>query len=149
MNNRCESKFVCVLCRICQLIVAMQSESFGLRDVNLHSKAIVDMKWSGDGGRLGTISHDKTVKISQLDDNGSAKCIHTIPCNNVELNVLCWHPSDSTKFAVVGEDKAVEFWDVRGQWMYYNANECFYSSVSILELSKFICYSFKVCREDR
>ena len=81
---------------------------------NLHSKAVNYLQWNSDGNYLGSVSiPEKTVKISQLDSKSmNAKVLHTVPCSNVPAAV-CWHPTDPIRFAICGDDKTVDIWDVR------------------------------------
>jgi WD40 repeat protein len=91
-------------------------ENYTVKDLNTHSKSVVDLQWNNEGNYLGTVSHDKTVKIGQLDTSGSTKTIHAIPHNHTDISLIGWNPNDSSKFALAGEDKSIELWDVRGEY---------------------------------
>jgi hypothetical protein len=42
-----------------------------------HAKNVIEMKWSTDGVYLGTASFDKSVKIAQVESNGSTRVVQT------------------------------------------------------------------------
>ena len=39
--------------------------------------------------------------------------IQTIP-RAVNITQACWHPSENSLVSLLGDDKAVEIWDIRG-----------------------------------
>lgn len=83
-----------------------------IRDAGLLTvKSLSDIRWNCDGTFIGCVCNDKSVKIGQLEVTGIIRSIHSVPCNNSVVQV-CWHPSDASRFAVIGTDKAVELWDV-------------------------------------
>lgn len=82
------------------------------KDINFHSKAIVDVRWSYDGLYLASSSHDRTVRVSQLDSSGSLKSLQVIPTTPPRSGVV-WNPAESSRFLISGEDKFVDLWDVR------------------------------------
>lgn len=47
------------------------------KDINFHSKVLLDIDWNVDGQYLGSSSYDKTVKIGQLEQSGNVKVIQT------------------------------------------------------------------------
>jgi WD40 repeat protein len=84
-----------------------------IKDLNLHNKGVKSCRWSGDGRYLGTSSTaEKNTKISQLEPSGTIKSIQTIP-NSQGIYQVVWNPTDSQHFALTGQDKFVEMWDVR------------------------------------
>jgi len=85
---------------------------------NLHDKHISDCRWSSDGIYLGTISKDKTAKITQIDNQGLCRIIHSPPITNEKdktANIFIWNPIDSKRFGIAGDSKTIELWDVRSQ----------------------------------
>ena len=57
-----------------------------------------------------------SILLGQLDTHGNMKTFQTISRSGV-INQLCWHPSDKGTLGLVGENKYVEIWDVRGKGM--------------------------------
>ena len=47
------------------------------KDINFHSKVLLDIDWNCDGQYLGSSSYDKTVKIGQLETSGNVKVVQT------------------------------------------------------------------------
>ena len=90
-----------------------------LKDIkNLHDKVITDCRWSSDGIYLGTISKDKTAKITQIDNQGLCRIIHSPPISNEKdklASIFLWNPIDSKRFCIAGDGKTIELWDVRSQ----------------------------------
>jgi WD40 repeat protein len=84
-----------------------------VREANVHSKIAGDVKWNSTGSYLASTSFDKTTKLGQLDTHGNLKTFQTIARSGI-VNQLCWHPTEKTTLGLVGEDKFVEIWDVRG-----------------------------------
>jgi THO complex subunit 3 len=85
---------------------------------NLHDKHISDCRWSSDGIYLGTVSKDKTAKITQIDNQGLCRIIHSPPITNEKdktANIFIWNPIDSKRFGIAGDSKTIELWDVRSQ----------------------------------
>jgi COMPASS component SWD3 len=95
-------------------MMSQEYSSYSLKDcVGIHSKPVVDLRWNFDGRFLASASNDKTVKINQLESSGSLTNIQTI---STLANQLCWNP-EGTALVVVGEDKLVEIWDIRSNYM--------------------------------
>ena len=86
--------------------------TYSVREFALHSKPISDLKWNCDGNLLGAAGSDKFVKIHILDSAGSLKLLQSIPCFYTP-NALYWHPFNSSRFAVISDEKSIEIWDVR------------------------------------
>jgi len=83
-------------------------------ELGYHSGAIYDVQWNCDGTYLASACADKTVKIAALDKSGSARLVQT--CSGMTSpRQVCWHPSESSTFAIAGEDKIVELWEVHDQ----------------------------------
>lgn len=78
----------------------------------LHTRPLTDLKWNRDGDFLASVSKDKTTKVSALKPDGSLKLVHTVPSSHMPAK-LSWHPLLPICFAVCGEDKNVDIWDVR------------------------------------
>jgi THO complex subunit 3 len=78
----------------------------------LHTKSISDVKWNVDGDYLATTSKDFTTKVSALKQDGTLKLVHTVPSSLTPIK-MAWHPSSQGVFAVAGDDKNVDIWDVR------------------------------------
>jgi WD40 repeat protein len=98
---------------------------------------VIELKWSPDGTYLGSSSFDKSVKIAQLESSGSARvvqtgtficvhdfmagklwsdiCVRVVPVS-APISQICWHPTDSNRFLIAGDDKSIELWDVRGMF---------------------------------
>jgi WD40 repeat protein len=91
----------------------MSFDNHIVKDINIHTKPVVDLKWNNDGSYIGSISSDRSIKISQLDSSGGAKVSHTIP-TNVHYSLICWNPANNSRFALIGDERTVELWDVRG-----------------------------------
>jgi len=85
------------------------------QDIGYHSGAIYDVQWNCDGTYLASACADKTVKIAALDaKNGTVRMVQT--CTGMTSpRQVCWHPTESSTFAIAGEDKIVELWEVRDQ----------------------------------
>ncbi len=65
------------------------------------------------GQYIGSASLDKTVRIGQLDTSG-VRALQTVQSNAV-ITQVCWNPIvENSSFAIAGDDKTVELWDVRG-----------------------------------
>ena len=47
------------------------------KEINFHSKVLLDIDWNCDGQYLGSSSYDKTVKIGQLETSGNVKVVQT------------------------------------------------------------------------
>lgn len=92
----------------------MDFARYTARDVAGYSKLIHDLKWNREGNYIGMVSADKTVKVGQLDKNGSFQNVHTIP-NSAQMAQVVWNPQDDSRIGMCGDDKAVELWDVRGK----------------------------------
>ena len=87
-----------------------------LKDIKSeHVKAISDCRWSNDGVYLGTTSNDRTVKISQIDNQGSCRIIHNTSLSYGPATIFTWNPIDSKRFSIAGDSKIIEIWDVRSQ----------------------------------
>ncbi len=54
------------------------------------------------------------ISTGQLDTHGNLKTFQTISKTGGNVNQLCWHPSINSSLGLVGEDKVVEIWDVKG-----------------------------------
>lgn len=80
--------------------------------LGLHSKPVSDLKWNISGEYLASVSKDKTTKICALKGDGSLKLVHTVPSSLMPVKIA-WHPKVSNCFAVAGDDKNVDIWDVR------------------------------------
>lgn len=80
--------------------------------LGLHSKPVSDLKWNSTGEYLATVSKDKTTKICALRGDGTMKLVHTVPSSLMPVKIA-WHPTISNCFAVAGDDKNVDIWDVR------------------------------------
>lgn len=89
-------------------------EGYNFTYPNVHTKGITDIKWNNNGTLLCTASNDKSIKVSQFDGK-DAKVLHTIPCNTA-TTMVCWHPNDPKRFAIGGDDRFVDIWDVRGMY---------------------------------
>jgi THO complex subunit 3 len=76
------------------------------------TKLVEDLKWNVDGSYLGVVSSVKNVKIGQLEGSVSMKCVHTVPITTF-MSMMCWHPTEPARFALCGDDKNIEIWDVR------------------------------------
>ena len=64
--------------------------NYSIKDVNMHSKIIFELKWNCDGSYIGSVSNDRSVKIGQMDvSNCMAKTIHTIP-NSQLTTQIAW-----------------------------------------------------------
>ncbi len=83
-----------------------------LECAGLHTRPVTDLKFSYSGDYLATVSKDKTTKVSALKPDGSLKLVHTVPSSSVPAKMV-WHPTSVVSFAVCGEDKNVDIWDVR------------------------------------
>ena len=83
-----------------------------LECAGLHTRQVTDLKFNNAGEYLATVSKDKTTKVSALKPDGSLKLIHTVPSSSVPTK-MAWHPLQPACFAVRGEDKNVDIWDVR------------------------------------
>jgi len=84
-----------------------------VKEGNVHNKNAGDVRWNCTGSCLGSTSFDKTTKLGQMDSHGNLKTFQNISRSGV-VNQLCWHPSDKSTLGLVGENKYVEIWDVRG-----------------------------------
>ena len=82
------------------------------KDLRIHDKTINTCTWSGGGKYLGVCFHDKHARICQLEPSGTVRSIQTIPCSS-SVKKIIWHPNDNQRFAIVGNDKFIELWDVR------------------------------------
>jgi len=85
---------------------------YSTKDVAGYQKMLHDIKWNREGNYIGMISSDKTVKVGQLEKNGSFQNVHTIP-NSLQMTQLCWNPNDDSQLGICGDDKQIELWDVR------------------------------------
>ncbi len=83
------------------------------KDINSYSKVLYHVRWNCDGTFISAISADRSVKIHALDVKSlSLAMIQSIP-TIVTMAQVCWHPQEPGKLALCGDDKAVEFWDVK------------------------------------
>jgi THO complex subunit 3 len=86
---------------------------YNVKDLNMNNqKTLSSCEWSGDGKYIGTCFSDKQVKIAQLEPSGSVRVIQSIACNHSMKRVI-WNPVDNTRFAITGQDKSIELYDVR------------------------------------
>lgn len=90
----------------------MSFSNFMFRETAIHTKILEDCRWNVDGTYLGTACIDKSCKIAQLEPDGNIRDIHRIPCAATPKQII-WHPTEVGRFAIAGDDKAVEIWDVR------------------------------------
>jgi WD40 repeat protein len=91
----------------------MSFDNHVAKDLNFHTKIVLDLKWNNDGSYIGSVSSDRSIKICQLDSSGGAKVSHSIS-TNVHYSQICWNPTNNSRFALIGDEKTVELWDVRG-----------------------------------
>jgi WD40 repeat protein len=77
-----------------------------------HLKQVNIARWNSDGLYLGSSSSDKQVKIGQLEGSGTLRQVQTIPMIT-NVTQIVWHPTETGRFCVAGDDKAIELWDVR------------------------------------
>lgn len=85
------------------------------QEITYHVGAIYDLQWNCDGTYLASACADKSVKISALDDKtGLLRLVQTCGIMSSPRQV-CWHPTEPSMFAIAGEDKIVELWEVRDQ----------------------------------
>lgn len=112
-----------------------------IRDAITHSKTVADIRWNNDGSFLASASFDKNVKIGSLDVTGNVLFffysfynIQLKPINSFttsgSINQMCWHPLDDSILSVLGDDKFVELWDVRGNLVYLTTFRPFSKSTS-------------------
>lgn len=106
---------------------------------NHHSKAVLHLRWSGDGSYLSSASNDKTVKLTQVDTTGVAKVAQTI---SYIANQVAWHPQDQ-RFLLSGDDKSMEVWDVRRK--YYLKTEVFKNRTNMPGLRVYFISTVLLC----
>ena len=83
-----------------------------LKEVNFHTRPLTCLNWNKDGQYLASASSDKTCKIGAIEQSGNMKSIQSITLT-ASCAQVCWSPIDPVRFALVGDDKAVELYDVR------------------------------------
>jgi WD40 repeat protein len=83
------------------------------------------------GDYLASASFDKTTKIGQLDNNGNVRVVRDLHLSSFldfcqqlrtiqtiqragNITQALWHPLDQNILSLLGEEKLVEIWDVRG-----------------------------------
>lgn len=85
---------------------------YSYKDQNWYNKSINHIEWNKDGSLLSTLGSDKTIRIGQLDNTGALSIAQSIP-STVQMLQVCWHPTETNRFAAFSDDKPVEFWDMR------------------------------------
>ena len=92
----------------------MDFSRYSVQDVAGYNKRVKDVKWNTEGKYFLTASSDHSARVGQLDNSGATKHVHTIPFGG-EIEQTFWNPAQDNRFAIIGEDKTIELWDVRGQ----------------------------------
>ncbi len=100
----------------------MSSQSFSrnyARDISSINKMLYHIAWNCDGTYLAGTASDRSVRVYQLDNleskpmmASSLQSVHSIPTSQI-MTKLAWHPFESGRIAICGDDKTIEIWDVR------------------------------------
>jgi WD40 repeat protein len=53
------------------------------------------------------------LNINNYFTSDGLKTVQSVQCAST-ITQVCFHPNDPSRFAIIGEDKNVELWDVRG-----------------------------------
>lgn len=75
-----------------------------------HQKAVLSVKWGGDGANIFSASADCTARVW---DSDTYECVRTCDEHGHIVSDVALHPNDPTEFATACDDGVVRLWDLR------------------------------------